>query len=120
MKKLKTWQSLIICLIAEIIVFVLGTVFLHPFPINDENDWLIAFALYEFSSVMGIAAASIYGLLDKIDTSKGDHLEIILVTLIVGLVLPIWNIVLILVSVFTLILIILDLKRPSKNMRDPL
>ena len=115
MKTLKTWQILSICLIAEVIVFVLGAVFLHPLPIRNTNDRLMAFALYEFSCVMGIVAASIYGLLDQKDTSKGDHLEIIVVSLLLGLIFPVWHVILLLVSVFTLILIILDKKKSSAS-----
>lgn len=120
MERLKIWQSLIICLVAEIIVFVLGTVFVHPLPIMNLNDRLMAFALYELSCVMGIVSASIYGLLDQKDTSKVNRFEIIITVLIVGIPFPIWNIALLLVAIFTLILIVLDLKNPSKNMRDPL
>lgn len=120
MERLKIWQSLIICLVAEIIVFVLGTVFVHPLPIMNLNDRLMAFALYELSCVMGIVSASIYGLLDQKDTSKVNRFEIIITVLIVGIPFPIWNIALLFVAIFTLILIVLDLKNPSKNMRDPL
>ena len=115
MKTLKTWKILSICLIAEVIVFVLGAVFLHPLPIKDTNDRLMAFALYEFSCVMGIVTASIYGLLDQKDTSKGDPIEIIVVSLLLGLIFPVWHVILLLVSVFTLILIILDKKKSSAS-----
>ena len=115
MKKLEDWKGLIICLIVDIVVFVLAAVFLHTLPIKDINDRLMSFALYEFSCVMGIAAASIYGLLDQQDTSKGDHLEIIAVSLLLGIAIPVWPIVLLLVSVFTLILAILAKKKSSAS-----
>ena len=94
---------------------MLGTVFINPLPIKDFNDRVMAFALYEFSCVIGIAAASIYGLLDQKDNSKGDVIELIVASLLLGIVISSWNIVLLFVAVFTLTLIILDFKRSSKK-----
>ena len=113
MKKVNKIQSLIICLIAEIVVFVLGTVFVHPLPIEDLNDRLMAFALFEFSCIMGIVAASIYGLLDEKRDPNTDPFEMIIASLLVGAIIPIWHIALLFVAIFTLILIILEKRKLS-------
>lgn len=113
MKNLKTWQNLVICFIAEVIVFILSAVFLHTFPIRDSSDMLMCFALYEFSCVMGIVAASTYGLLEPKNNPNTDVFEIIVASLLLGIVMPVWHVVLLLVMVFTLILIILAKRKSS-------
>ena len=105
-------KVLILCLIVEILIFVLGIEFCNPFPINEIKEShdvvLLTILLYAASCLCGIFAAKGYGIL------KDDHMvEIGFLCLFVSFLAPLWPIILGGIFVFTLVLFILEKMKSS-------
>ena len=114
----KSWQ-LLFCLIAEVAILLVGLEFFNPFPIEEHSQggymFIMTRCICLFSLVIGIVAISLRGIGQKdkgvFSMFNGGLIVVsILLTLFIGSLWPIFDVIII---VMITVFIILEIKKSS-------
>ena len=111
----KEKKLLIICLIAELIIMLIGLVLFNPFPMDGFNKSLIlksaTLILYGATCCCGIYAAKVADLYDD----NIHMVEIIMLCIVMAFIASLWPFILGAITIFTVVLLLTADKRSSNS-----
>ena len=114
MENFKTTRQLIVCLIVELAVLLVGLEFFNPFPISElSDDHMMVSATFILYGL--ICGCGIFTAIKSGQTKDGTHIsELILLSLFVSFIAPMWPIILGSVMIYTIIMLIITRSKSSE------
>ena len=121
MKNLKKLKSLGICLIAELLILLVGTEFFSPFPVKNigQSEYMVIMTMVVCftSCLIGIVAVATYGIGQN---DKGIYSNfngsLIVVSLLITLIIPyLWQIINLIIVLMTVVFIVILNRKSSES-----